>query len=314
MRTTGAGMGCPDWPKCFDRFIPPTSESQLPANYREVYVEHRKKKVEKFAGFLASIGFSEVAEQLKSDPDLIKEEPFNARKTWTEYGNRLVGFLAGNFVLALLIWVLIKYRSNRKLVGLAFINLILMAIEGWLGSIVVATNLVPWTITVHMFLALVIVAIQIKIIRIARNKKYSLKLKLVFKYLFYFSIVLTFIQIILGSQVRQEIDFMVKETIDRSTWISNSEGDFLFHRSFSWVLLIINGFLLWLNQKWNYGIPTLKYIVGLLLLEFLTGVLFSYANMPAFSQPVHLLLATFLLSIQLYSLDFFRYSRNSLIG
>jgi len=313
VRTTGSGMGCPDWPTCFNRIIPPTSESQLPANYREIYVEYRKEKVEKFAAILASIGFDDVAQQLKSDPELIKEERFNARKTWIEYGNRLIGFLAGNFVLILFIWAFIKYRTNRKLVWLCFINLILMGFEGWLGSIVVATNLVPWTITLHMFFALVIVAIHVKIIRIARNKKFSLELKPVFKYLFYFSLLLTFIQIILGSQVRQEIDFMVKETVDRSSWISNMQGDFLFHRSFSWLLLAVNLILLRLNFKWKYGIPTLKFVVALLLLEFLTGVLFSYANMPAFSQPVHLLAATILLCVQLVSLDYFKYSRNSLI-
>lgn len=313
VRSSGSGMGCPDWPKCFDQYIPPTSASELPANYQEHYSEIRAKKIGKFANLMRAIGFSEVATQLENDPSLIVEEPFNAARTWTEYGNRLVGFLAGNAVLILFIWTLIRYRRNRILLGLTFLNLILIGFEGWFGSIVVATNLLPWTITVHMFFALVIVAVQVKIIRIAKNRSFQLKLTPTFKYLFYFSLILTFIQVILGAQVRQEVDFMVMDGIDRAKWIDAAGGDFLFHRSFSWLLLAVNVLLLWINKKQHYGIPALKYIVGLLLVLFITGVLFSYAGMPAFIQPLHLLVATLMLGIQFYSLDFLRYKRESMI-
>ncbi len=313
VRTTGSGMGCPDWPKCFDQIIPPTSEDQLPTNYKETYSEYRKKKIDKFANLIESIGFEEEANQLKSDPTLLVEEDFNAARTWTEYGNRLVGFLAGNAVLILFIWTLVRYRSNRKLLLLTFLNLILMGFEGWLGSIVVATNLVPWTITLHMFFALIIVGIHIKIIRIAKNRSFQIKIKPTFKYLFYFSLALTFIQIILGAQVRQEIDFLVIEGVDRAQWIDGMAGDFLFHRSFSWLLLATNIALLWMDRKAAYGIPGLKIIVGLLILLFITGVLFSYAGMPAILQPIHLLAAAVILGIQFYSLDYFKYKRESMI-
>lgn len=313
VRTSGSGMGCPDWPKCFDQYIPPTSESELPLNYKEKYGEYRSKKIAKFSKFLSAIGFDEAAEELKNDKSLLIEQDFNARKTWVEYGNRLVGFIAGNMVLILFIWTAIRYRKNRALLILTFLNLILMGIEGWFGSIVVATNLVPWTITLHMFLALVIVGIHIKIIRILRGRSYQMKPKPFFKYLFYFSVGLTFIQIILGAQVRQEIDFMVMDMVDRTSWIANMEGDFYFHRSFSWVLLGVNLVLYYFNRKLNYGIPTLKIIVGLLLIEFITGVLFSYADMPAFTQPVHLLAASVLLGVQYFTFEYFSYKRESMI-
>ena len=44
VRSTGSGMGCPDWPKCYDKLYPPTHVSQLPIGYQFEYVIKRVEK------------------------------------------------------------------------------------------------------------------------------------------------------------------------------------------------------------------------------------------------------------------------------
>ena len=160
VRITGSGMGCPDWPKCFGSWVPPTNAEELPENYRDVYLGKRTKKVEKFSKILNLIGMEETSDVLKNNPSVYNEEPFNVQKTWIEYINRLLGFLAGNTMLLVFFWIIFVYRKS-KLFWVSAINLVLMAFQAWFGSIVVATNLVPWTITIHMFMALLIIGIQI---------------------------------------------------------------------------------------------------------------------------------------------------------
>jgi len=294
VRITGSGMGCPDWPKCFGQWVPPTQKAQLPLDYKDVYAEKRAEKIEKFAILLGKIGFKEVSDKIKEDKSLLVEQDFNAKKTWTEYANRLVGFLAGNAVLVVFLWILISYR-RRDLVILSFLNLILLGFEAWFGSIVVATNLVPWTITVHLFFALVIIALQLIILRkISTIQRQNIPIQSSLKWLILFCFIVTFIQMFLGTQVRESIDVLTKQGFGRDSWTDKLGMSFLIHRSFSWLVLLILTFIAWKNEM-GQKIKILRTSYILLALELISGVLLAYANMPGLVQTSHLIFAAILL-------------------
>ena len=59
--------------------------SQLPADYKQVYLEQRLEKNAKIVGFLNSLGFVDLAPNIENDPNVGKEEEFMLTKTWIEY-------------------------------------------------------------------------------------------------------------------------------------------------------------------------------------------------------------------------------------
>jgi cytochrome c oxidase assembly protein subunit 15 len=125
VRSTGSGMGCPDWPKCFGQYIPPTNISQLPTNYKEIF------KVEG-----------------KTIAD------FNAFHTWVEYLNRLLGVVVGFVILAMVYFAFPIRKTHRKVWLSTLFSLFLVLFIGWVGSKVVSSNLAPIKISIHMILAL----------------------------------------------------------------------------------------------------------------------------------------------------------------
>ena len=296
VRISGSGMGCPDWPKCFGTWIPPTSAEELPANYKEIFLAKRTKKVEKFNRLLQAIGMENTATKLSSDPDIYKEESFNATKTWVEYINRLLGFLGGNALLFGFGWFLLYYRKST-LIWLSALNVILIGIEAWFGSIVVATNLLPWTITIHLLLALIILLIQLYIIyRLKPREVQKIPLPKMDFYIWWFIFGISFYQMFLGTQVREYIDVLSKSGLGRETWSDNFGMAFFIHRSFSWLVLALLVFIAWRNEK-NQKIFIIRYAIIVLGFELFAGVMLAYFDMPGLVQTAHLVFATVLLGI-----------------
>ena len=77
VRVSGSGLGCPDWPKCFGRWVPPTSIEQIPAH--------------------------------------IDPTAFNIVLAWIEYGNRMLGVIVGISILSMTIIAVIYFKKNSKI-------------------------------------------------------------------------------------------------------------------------------------------------------------------------------------------------------
>ncbi|WP_375444144.1 heme A synthase [uncultured Fibrella sp.] len=279
VRSTGAGMGCPDWPRCFGQWIPPTDVSQLPANYQEIY-SHR--------------GYANTE--------------FNVVKTWTEYLNRLLGALIGVLIFFTFVASAKAYwQRDRAIVGFSFLALFLVGFQGWLGAKVVSSVLAAWLITLHMLLAIVIVGVLLYVVartQAATMSVSSMRLSTASNRWLLISSGLLLLQILLGTQVRETVDEVAHRLgeMQRLRWIDGLDLRFYIHRSFSLVVLISQ--LLWIipvaRQSTNSAlIKRLAVATGsLLVVEIATGAIMAYFAIPAWAQPVHLTLAVLSLGIQ----------------
>lgn len=296
VRATGAGMGCPDWPKCFGQFIPPTHVAELPENYKTVFVEQRIEKNKKIVGYLNSLGFNELAETIENDPNVRKEEEFNAVKTWIEYVNRLVGAVIGILVLATFITSLRYWKTDKVIPITSFTALILTLFQAWLGSIVVSTNLLPGTITIHMVFAMIIVTVLLYGAFRATRGMFIIEIEEGLRTKIYWSgiilLILTTVQMVLGTQVREAVDAVKLTTdIERAGWLDQAGIVFLIHRSFSWIILIAGVYLI--SVFWRNDIDGVLYKLGianfaLIITQIVVGVGLEYLAMAAPLQVIHL--------------------------
>ncbi len=280
VRSTGSGMGCPDWPKCFGMLIPPTEASQLPANYQQIYAEKLHGEVE-----------------------------FNVSKTWIEYVNRLLGAFTGFLVFGTFIASIFSYwKKDKAIIYLSFLAVLLIGANGALGKYVVDSFLKPGVVTLHMMLAVLVIFVLLYAIARAWSEVIETEEiveKAFLNKLLILILILSTSQVLLGTQVREAIDKVVANPIfgyNRETWIEQMGLTFYIHRSYSLLILGLHIYLIWQLRK-NIQQKGLVYnftqaLVGIIIIEIITGTIMAYFAIPAYIQPVHLTLAIISLGIQ----------------
>jgi len=306
VRMTGSGMGCPDWPKCFGYYIPPTSEEQMIWHPNQHYHKGQIIIVEEALWVTKEEFVSTQKIDMSHFEKYTKHDyaEFNPVHTWVEYINRLTGALAGIAVFIMAIFSFSHWKKNKSLTLLSWLSVFLMGFQAWLGATVVYSVLAPVRITVHMVMALVIVAVLLYILhKLTLEKQQIIKNKRL-KQLMLVAITLTLIQVILGTQVREFIDDQVKLLgQDRpELWLSSPTLSFYIHRSFSIVVVLINLWIGWINKKEELNIKWITSILILLALEVISGMIMYYFDFPFATQASHLVFASLLFGAQFYVL------------
>lgn len=292
VRVTGAGMGCPDWPKCWGRLIPPTSVEQ---------VDFSKMPIEKFQRKAARMG---------RDPATITVETlraeFNPRHVWTEFINRLLSLPVGFFALATFIAAFWQ-RGKRPLVfWLAFTSLVVILTNAWMGARVVFSGLAPGVLTAHLALAMSLMGTLTYCawrgtdtpwrIQMAAGPLRQLRITV------WALLAVIIFEGIMGTQVREMTDVLAKfhTNAPRSTWIAELEGKWQYfaHRSFSWVVLAATVWAWILTKRHRIGGPgwVEKAVLGNVVIQMILGIIMSQIHIYGWVQVLHVGLAAVLLT------------------
>jgi len=304
VRMTGSGMGCPDWPKCFGYLIPPTDEEVL--FFKEGYSYDAGQMIVRHDTlWVANSTFTSVAEFKHADWHKYPKHDyavFNVFHTWVEYINRLATVVYGIpvFLLSLFSLLLLIRHRDWIIFSLAFFTDVMVGFEAWLGKLVVDGNLVENSITYHMIGSIALVALlSIMVFRLSKEEE-VLQSTRSFRWAMWTLAVLLFFQILMGTQVREQVDIVAKSTADRSVWIEMLPSIFYIHRSFSIVILVLAAWL-YFKGKESLRLVQFNWAMLVLMLELLVGIVLAYLDMPAPMQPIHLLLGVLSFALVFYA-------------
>ncbi len=304
VRMTGSGMGCPDWPKCFGYYIPPTEASDLEWQPGR---EYKKGQVIIWnESLLVATGTFTTDTTYRPEhwtPYTRHDYAvFNAFHTWTEFINRLFGALAGLATLFLAV-VSFRYRKKRPAITLLSCLVVLaMGFQAWLGATVVYSVLEPAKISVHMFMALAIIALLLYLIHASGEKEGSHLPDSTTRTLLILALGLTLVQVLLGTQVRQFVDEQVDllGTQAKDQWLEGVSWKFYVHRSFSVLVVLLNGYLAYRIRQKGLGFQNIYWVLAIIGVTVASGTAMFYLDFPFASQPLHLVLAALLFGFQFY--------------
>jgi cytochrome c oxidase assembly protein subunit 15 len=293
VRVTGSGMGCPDWPKCWGRLIPPTSADQV--DFDKLPIEKFQRKAERMGRDPASI----TEESLRAD--------FNPRHVWTEFTNRLFSLPVGFFSLATFIAAFWQ-RDKRPLVfWMAFASLVVVLVNAWMGARVVYSGLKPGVLTAHLSLAMLLTGMLTYCAWRGTDQPWRVRMadgrKAVLRRVVMGLLIVTVAEGIIGAQVREMTDELAKFHLNapRSTWVEELENSwkYLFHRSFSWVVFAaaVWGWVITKRHREKGPGWVENSVLAIVVTQMVLGLVMAQIHIYSWVQVLHVGLAAVMLTL-----------------
>jgi cytochrome c oxidase assembly protein subunit 15 len=261
VRASGAGLGCPDWPRCFGSWIPPASAASLPPQF---------------------------------DPAL-----FNPTLMWTEYLNRLLGVTVGFLILATAISAWRHHRREPRILWTTIAAFLLVGFEGWLGGRVVAHELAAWIVTAHLIVAIFIVQMLLYVTVEALATPQRVRADGVLGWSVVALIVLTLVQAGFGTQVRGAVDAALDAGVARNLALGTvGRLDFL-HRDLAFAVVVGATLLTLLLLSRRSPLVRWSFVVlALAILQIALGAVMAYRSLIPAAQVGHLTIASLLLGAE----------------
>lgn len=280
-RLTDSGLGCPDWPGCYGHASPLGAQAAI----------------------------QEAQTQMPTGP-------VTHTKAWIEMIHRYMAMAVGGLILTLASWAWVKRWRGDARAGVMWptISLVWVCVQGAFGALTVTMKLFPLIVTLHLMGGLTLLCLLVvQAVRHSADNPVTMRTGL--QRLTVLGLCLLAMQVALGGWVSTNYAVLACNTFPQcqNTWWPmmdfaqgftlwrplglNAQGESLsfealtaihyVHRLFAYVVFVYLGLLAWQILRIETLQTAARLVLGLLLLQLLTGLSNVVLDWPLVAAVLH---------------------------
>lgn len=276
---TESSMGCPDWPKCFGFWLPPTCDCKLPANYHELYKNN---------GYPSGVNFDSI-------------------KTMLVFLNRILGLMA-LLLLIVTLYEAHKIRLTNRIIfrSIAFC-LIFALLEIAIAAYAIRNNIMQESFAIRYTIGVAMICVLAYAIAIVFNVNQNEKMNQVSKRDIFPLLLMVFatvnLLVVLSNQTR-----LVNGVLTIS-----QNASFVVLNVILLSFMLFFTFRIWLKAPLilAFQIPLLVLFIVIVIL-IINGFLLWYLKSPQLLVVLHITLAAVLFCSQFYIYSFIKLKKGNI--